>query len=514
MNRIFIPLVACLALALFACPALADAPAILVDGYTVQTDVPPVVLDGHVLVPLRGVFEHFGARVDYDAAHNAAIAQRNGTTVKVVVDEPVGWVNGARVALETPAREIAGRVEVPLRFVAQALGVSVDYDASSNTVVMVSGVRPGNFVAAGPGTPPYAHASLASTYGGSGAIGSPATVEGRQPSPNSLIGTEYPQIYARLGGGSSAVDPATVRVVVDGVDVTDQSTVSSAYIAYTPTEQMTGGTHTVDVSGQSDDGTPFDSQWSFQIQSYSSSDYVSSIVGYNAPMFGYSRFGFFPPGFSVFAPGPQFFVFGQPIIIVFFSPFFPNGTGFFSLSGVPGQFVMTPWLGCPGFFWGSFSVPQGVRSPNAVIAAHFKTSDGRMVIAHATAPLHIDGTRKTLPSTLRFAVRSHLVDRPLTPRSLVAFSRIERAIIIPRHSTISTSRGVRLPGRVTMPIARRVQPVTIRRIVPAKPAPVRPIIPVNRPTVIPRPLPAPVTIPRMPAPVVIPRKPPTPPQTR
>src|SRR5215469_2538354 len=422
MRRTSVSLIALLALTLFAYPAFADpqTPTILVDGHTVQTDVPPVVIDGHVLVPLRGVFERFGADVEFDAAENAAIAQRNGTTVKVVVDNPIGWVNGARVALETPAREIAGRIEVPLRFVAEALGVSVDYDASSNTVVIVSGMQPGNFVAAGPGTPPYAHASLASTYGGSGTTGSPPTVDGQQPSPNALIGTEYPQIYARLGGGSSAVDPSTVRVVVDGVDVTDQSTVSSAYIAYTPSEQMSGGTHTVDISGQSDDGTPFDSQWSFTIQSYSSTDYVSSVIGYNTPMFGFPRFGFFPPGFSVFAPGPQFFVFGQPIVIVFFSPFFPNGTGFFS---------------------GSFSVPQGVLSPNAIVAAHFTTSDGRTVIAHATAPLHIDGTRKTLPSSLRFAVRSHLVNRPSTPRSLVAFDRLERTTVIPRHTPFTIVRG-------------------------------------------------------------------------
>jgi len=511
MRRTSISIVALFALALFACPAFADAPTIVVDGYSVQTDVPPVVIDGHVLVPLRGVFERFGAHVDYDAADNAAIAQRGGTTVKVVVDDPVGWVNGARVALETPPREIAGRVEVPLRFVAQALGVSVDYDASSNEVVIVSGVTPGNFVAAGPGTPPYASASLASNYGASGTTGTPPSVEGQQPSPNALIGTDYPQIYARLGGGSSAVDPATVRVIVDGVDVTDLSTVSSAYIAYTPTEQMTGGTHTVDVSGQSDDGTPFDSQWSFRIQSYSSTDYISSIVGYNAPMFGYSRFGFFPPGFSVFAPGPQFFVFGQPIIIVFFSPFFPNGTGFFSLSGVPGQFVMTPWLGCPGFFWGSFSVPQGVLSPNAVVAAHFTTSDGRSIVAHATAPLHIDGTRRTLPASLRFAVRSHLVNRPLTPRSLVAFNRVERATIISRRSALTVLHGVRVPAHTMMPIARRTAPrvTTIPRMLPPRPAPAgRPMIPIHQPIVLPPPPTRPVVIPRVPAPVVIPRKPP------
>ena len=511
MRRSYSLLTVVIALGVFAAPAFADmTPTILVDGYTVKTDVPPLVVDGHVLVPLRGVFERFGADVQYDASTDTATATRYGATVKITGDSSVGLVNGARVALETPAREVAGRLEVPLRFVAEALGVSVDYDGSSNTVVIVSGVRPGNFVAAGPGTPPYASASVASTSGAS-TIGAPPNVTDQQPSPNALIGTDYPQIYARLGGGSAAVDPSTVRVVVDGADVTDQSTVSSAYIAYTPTEQMMGGTHTVDVSGQSDDGTPFDSQWSFQIQSDMTPDFVASSIGFAPQFFGVPRFGFFPPGFSVFAPGPQFFVFGQPIIIVFFSPFFPNGTGFFSLSGVPGQFVMTQWLGCPGFFWGSFSVPQGVLSPNSVIAAHFTTSDGRTVIAHATAPLHIDGTRKTLPSSLRFAMRARLINRPLTPRALVAFDRIAPKIN-PHHVTITLIGQSRIPAR-TIPIMRR--PVTplltgIRRMPPPRPVMIPHPIIVPRPVLMPRPvvLPPPVTIPRVPLPTgTIPRKP-------
>jgi copper amine oxidase-like protein len=508
MRRILSLLAASIAVASFAAPAHADAPpTILVDGYAVSTDVPPVVVDEHVLVPLRGVFERFGAAVEYDAASDTAVATRDGTTVKVVDGSPVGWVNGARVALETPAREIAGRLEVPLRFVATALGVSVDYDAGSNTVVIVSGSKPGSFVAAGPGTPSYAPASVASTADYGTSSGAPPTVDGQQPSPNALIGSDYPQIYARLGGGSSAVDPATVRVLIDDVDVTNQSTVSSAYIAYTPSQPMAGGTHTVDVSGQSDDGTPFDSRWSFEIESDMTSGYVASSIGFAPQFFGVPRFGFFPPGFSVFAPGPQFFVFGQPIIIVFFSPFFPNGTGFFSLSGVPGQFVMTPWLGCPGFFWGSFNVPGGVMSPNAVIAAHFTTSDGRTVVAHSTAPLHIDGTRKTIPSSIRFAVRGRLVDHPLTPRTLMAFDRV-RSTVPRRDITITMIRPSHVPVRTSIPIARRrmVPLVTGIRQMPARPVMIpRQNIPVARPVMIPQQ--TPVIIPRPAAPVVIPRKP-------
>jgi hypothetical protein len=501
-----------LATILFAGPARADTPTILVDGSIARTDVPAIIVDGHVLVPLRDIFERFGAAVSSNPATGIAIARHNGITVKIAVGSSVAWVDGTRLSLDTPAREFAGRIEVPLRLVADALGVSVDYDPGTNTVVIVSGVRPGNFVAAGPGTPTIA--SLRS--GGYASLprnAQPPSVDERRPTPNSLVGTQYPQIYARFSGGASAVDPGTVRVLLDGEDVTNSATVSSAYVAYTPAAALQGGTHTVQISGQADDGTPFDEQWSFRIESDYSSSYVSSLIGYAPPAFGYRRFGFFPPGFSVFAPGPQFFFEDEPIIIVFFSPFFPSGNGFFTVSGMPGQFGMTPWLGCPGFFWGSFNVPAGIIDPDAVVGAHFTTIDGRTVIVHSTAPLHLDGTRRTIPSTIRYAVRARLVNKPQTPRALVAFRRIQPVSRITPIARRVTPVSRHVPVVRTIPIARSapsiMHPIPVMRL----PAPV--IIPRLVPVTMPRVVqpPAPVIIPRMPAPqpqpVPIPHKPPT-----
>ena len=480
----------------FAAAARADTPTILVDGQIVHTDVPAIVDQGRVLVPLRGVLERLGARVDFDSAHNIVVAERSGAAVKVAVNSSDAWVNGRHVALDVPAREFGGRVEVPLRFIAQALGVAVDYDALSNTVVIVSGLKEGNFVAAGPGTP-AAEQSAASTQYVTTAEPAP-TIDEHRPAPDSLVGSEYPQIYARFASGGSQVDPATVRILVDGSDVTDASTLSSAYVAYTPQSPLYSGTHQVQISGQSVGGTPFDDEWSFRIDSGYSADYVASAIGYSPSFFGVHRFGFFPPGFSVFAPGPQFFVEDEPIVIVFFSPFFPNGTGFFTVPGFPGQFPMTPWLGCPGFFFSTLTVPFGINDPDAVIAAHFTTAGGRMVLVHSTAPLMIDGTRKTLPAGLHFAVLAHLVNRPATPRLLVAFHRIERAVRIAPIGRIGTTSIVR-----GMPVMRGAYPIVRRMPVVIERRPIVIMPPVRAPMFIPR---APVRpMPIMPAPMPMPR---------
>lgn len=508
-----------LLLGLLAAPALADAPTILVDGALARTDVPPIVSDGHVLVPLRGILERFGAVVDYDAKDNVVVAKRIGITVKVAVDTSDAWIDGKHLTLDTPAREVAGRVEVPLRFIANALGVSVDFDAVNNAVVIVSGSgrSSSGYSGAEPSTPNVDNVQP-SSVAPERSQSSPPSIEERRPSPDSLIGSQYPQVYARFRAAGSAVDATTVRVEVDGADVTDASTVSTEYVAYTPPSPLSGGTHSVRIAGQTDDGSPFETSWSFRIESDMNQGYVSSVIGFGPGNFGVPRFGFFPPGFSVFAPGPQFFFEDEPIVIVFFSPFFPNGNGFFSVSGFPGQFPMTPWFGCPGFFFSVLTVPSGVIDPDGIVAAHFTTADGRTVIAHSTAPLRIDGTRRSLPSGLRYAVRAHLVNRPATPRMLVAFHHEPR--IVARtfpvgHRTV-LSPGKISTGRAVMPVARRriIHAAPIARSLPANFQIEHVVMPVGPP--VERPLePEPIVAPARPLPIVHaplpspPKKPPT-----
>ena len=451
-------------------PAAASAPTILIDGQTIHTDVPPIVVDSRVLVPLRGVFEKFGAMVDYDDALRLATATLDDKVVKLVVGSAAASINGERMVLDVPAREFAGRVEVPLRFIAEALGTSVDYDAGSNTVAIVSGKagHPGGFVAFMSG-PTYAAAPRARAA---------PQVEDMRPEPDSLIGSPYPQIYARFSDGASPVNPSTVRVIFDGTDVSDSATISSAYVSFTPPQALDTGTHRVEITGQADDGTPFSAGWSFRVDVGPVRSNPNAIgaggfgtpVGFDGffpgfdgffPRFNgfFPRFGFFPPGFSVFVPGTIVFFAGNVIEVIFFNQFFPFGNGFFTIDGFPGIFSLVPWTGFPGFFWGTATVPFGVHVSNAIVSAHFKSSSGQKFIVHSTAPITIDGTRTKAPSTLRYAVMPILVNHPSSPRRLVIFKRFEHPTTMQRQlvsrggviSTVhaGTSSGTALSGSRT-----------------------------------------------------------------
>jgi antitoxin (DNA-binding transcriptional repressor) of toxin-antitoxin stability system len=127
---------AALALAL-AGPVLAQGIGVQINGSPVSfREAAPVNSGGSVLVPMRGVFEALNARVRYVAATSTIIANRGESEIQLTLGASTAYVNGQTVPLSQPARSISGSTFVPLRFVADALGATVRWDAGSRTVVI------------------------------------------------------------------------------------------------------------------------------------------------------------------------------------------------------------------------------------------------------------------------------------------------------------------------------------------------------------------------------------------
>ena len=131
---------------LFIAPTLALAPVwaappptVIVDGHRLNFDQPPVEQGGRLLVPLRGIFESLGAKVEYSAATRAIQASRGQTTVQLSLGSRDASVNGQLVTLDVPANTVGGSTMVPLRFVSEALGARVKWDAPSRTVSIFAG---------------------------------------------------------------------------------------------------------------------------------------------------------------------------------------------------------------------------------------------------------------------------------------------------------------------------------------------------------------------------------------
>ncbi len=121
--------------------AAASPPGILVNGRILPTEVPPLVVRGRALVPLRAVSESLEADVFWYAPERRILIVADGAEVSLVPGEARALVNGREVPLEVPAQIVKGRTLVPLRFVALALGVDVRWDASARRVVIRDGGR-------------------------------------------------------------------------------------------------------------------------------------------------------------------------------------------------------------------------------------------------------------------------------------------------------------------------------------------------------------------------------------
>ncbi len=110
---------------------------------------PPVMENDRTLVPMRFLFEQMGAEVDWNDETQTAIAisarggggERNGAgenTVTFSIDNTAAYVNGAETTMDVPARLINDQTFVPLRFLSENLGCTVEWDETTNTAIIAT----------------------------------------------------------------------------------------------------------------------------------------------------------------------------------------------------------------------------------------------------------------------------------------------------------------------------------------------------------------------------------------
>lgn len=109
-----------------------------INGRTVETDPAPLLQNGSVLVPLRGVLENLGAKVSYDPATALIDIVQNRKRYSLKVGETTVAVENSVVELASAPRNIAGRTFVPLRALAELFGYEVSWLANVRTVAIHS----------------------------------------------------------------------------------------------------------------------------------------------------------------------------------------------------------------------------------------------------------------------------------------------------------------------------------------------------------------------------------------
>ncbi|MBQ4110500.1 MAG: copper amine oxidase N-terminal domain-containing protein [Clostridia bacterium] len=123
---------------------------VTVNGNYVNFDVPPQVINGRTMIPIRAVTEALGGDVWWDESTNTAVITSYNKVKMVertcyiqIGSDSMRWedagavLNGGNAGtewLDSPAVTIDGRTLVPIRAIAEVLGYTVDWNESTQTV--------------------------------------------------------------------------------------------------------------------------------------------------------------------------------------------------------------------------------------------------------------------------------------------------------------------------------------------------------------------------------------------
>lgn len=109
---------------------------IYIDGNIVNFDVMPRVDNGVALTPFRHLFEHVGGKVTWENQSKTVNAMGVGNEVNFQIGQDFAMVNGDRIGLERNSFLEKGRAIVPLSFVQKLLNVEIQYDPSTQHVLV------------------------------------------------------------------------------------------------------------------------------------------------------------------------------------------------------------------------------------------------------------------------------------------------------------------------------------------------------------------------------------------
>ena len=109
-----------------------------INGSPLQMDVPPMIVNGRTLAPLRAIFEALGAKVQWNTSDRSIVITKGATTIRLQIGSTTALNNGAQVTLDAAPIIVNGSTLVPVRFVSEDLGALVSWEVANRQVNIVT----------------------------------------------------------------------------------------------------------------------------------------------------------------------------------------------------------------------------------------------------------------------------------------------------------------------------------------------------------------------------------------
>ena len=119
--------------------AEADDIAVYIDGTEADfPDVKPYISDNRTLVPVRFISEQLGASVNWNSESGTIVIVKDDENVKLIIGSKEVIKNGVAGSMDVAPVIKEGRTMVPLRFVSEQLGATVEWDAVNNYALIAT----------------------------------------------------------------------------------------------------------------------------------------------------------------------------------------------------------------------------------------------------------------------------------------------------------------------------------------------------------------------------------------
>jgi hypothetical protein len=109
---------------------------VFINGSKINAEVNPQINNGTTFVPLRAIAESMGFKVSWNNELRKVILVKAVKTIELTIGSLDVVVNGNKVSLEVAPFITAGNSMLPVRFLAEQLGLLVNWEPSVNSVFL------------------------------------------------------------------------------------------------------------------------------------------------------------------------------------------------------------------------------------------------------------------------------------------------------------------------------------------------------------------------------------------
>lgn len=115
-----------------------DEISVVYDGNEIVFDVSPEMINDRVMVPMRQIFETFGAKVKWDSSTQTVTAKKKSKTIEMTINSTDMKKNDEVFSYDTAPVIKDGRTLIPIRALSELLGLEVEWQENTQSVIITT----------------------------------------------------------------------------------------------------------------------------------------------------------------------------------------------------------------------------------------------------------------------------------------------------------------------------------------------------------------------------------------